>query len=159
MTEQLRGFFGRPKRVLWALIANYVACSMLFSLLERKPDGSHYGPISGLWWGIVTLSTTGYGDYSPVTTAGRGVAAWLMVFSGVLVVIAYAHATGHFLPDPNTFTDAEQRVLLRQSAETNFLVRELIKDSYGEPMLEQSLRRFDETYDPDAGQPKETDNA
>ena len=32
-----------------------------------------------LWWGIVTLATVGYGDISPKTTAGRLVAAGVMI--------------------------------------------------------------------------------
>ena len=34
---------------------------------------------SAIWWSVVTLSTVGYGDISPVTTEGRLVAMALMV--------------------------------------------------------------------------------
>lgn len=36
----------------------------------------------GLWWAIVTMTTVGYGDISPVTTGGRLVGAVLMI-SGI----------------------------------------------------------------------------
>ena len=35
-----------------------------------------------LWWSLVTITTVGYGDFYPVTTAGRVVAAFTM-FAGV----------------------------------------------------------------------------
>lgn len=36
----------------------------------------------GLWWGVVTIATVGYGDYIPVTTPGRIIAIVLML-SGI----------------------------------------------------------------------------
>jgi voltage-gated potassium channel len=39
----------------------------------------------GLWWAVVTLTTVGYGDFFPVTTAGRFVAVLLM-FGGLALL-------------------------------------------------------------------------
>ena len=36
--------------------------------------------INGIWWSIVTLTTVGYGDISPVTTGGRAIAIIIMFF-------------------------------------------------------------------------------
>lgn len=55
-------------------------------LLERRrnPEQFHERALSGLgdgfWWAGVTLTTIGYGDKTPVTTAGRTVAMlWMLV--------------------------------------------------------------------------------
>lgn len=42
-----------------------------------------------LWWAIVTLSTTGYGDVVPATIWGRVLAAWVMV-SGIVIFALWA---------------------------------------------------------------------
>jgi len=42
-----------------------------------EPDVS---PINALWWSIVTLTTVGYGDISPVTLGGRLIAVMIMFF-------------------------------------------------------------------------------
>jgi voltage-gated potassium channel len=48
----------------------------------------------GLWWAIVTATTVGYGDISPVTPFGRGIAAVLMLTGiGVLGAVTGAIAT------------------------------------------------------------------
>jgi voltage-gated potassium channel len=38
-----------------------------------------------LWWGVVTITTVGYGDYYPVTPGGE-VVATIMIFAGVAVI-------------------------------------------------------------------------
>ncbi|MBU8861651.1 MULTISPECIES: potassium channel family protein [unclassified Micromonospora] len=43
------------------------------------PDASIASFADALWWAVVTITTVGYGDLFPVTTAGRLVALGLMV--------------------------------------------------------------------------------
>ena len=51
--------------------------------LERAAQPEHFGSIpKALWWSIITLSTVGYGDVTPITTAGRFFSA-LFILMGV----------------------------------------------------------------------------
>jgi voltage-gated potassium channel Kch len=55
-------------------------------LLERHAPGSTFGSWGdSLWWALTTLTTVGYGDHVPVTTAGRLVGATVMI-AGVAVL-------------------------------------------------------------------------
>ncbi|MGJ4964380.1 ion transporter [Bradyrhizobium sp. HKCCYLRH3061] len=48
--------------------------------LEHDEQPATFGSIpSALWWAVVTLTTTGYGDVVPVTPLGRVVAATVMI--------------------------------------------------------------------------------
>ena len=48
--------------------------------LEREVQPQTFGSVpSALWWAVVTLTTTGYGDVVPVTPLGRMVAALVMI--------------------------------------------------------------------------------
>jgi voltage-gated potassium channel len=59
-------------------------------LLERNAQPEAFGSIpAALWWAIVTLTTTGYGDVIPQTAAGRVLAGAVMV-SGILVFALWA---------------------------------------------------------------------
>jgi voltage-gated potassium channel len=54
-------------------------------LLERNANPEAFGSIpSALWWAIVTLTTTGYGDVVPTTLSGKFLAGWVMVGGTVM---------------------------------------------------------------------------
>lgn len=49
--------------------------------IERTAPGSNiHTPMDALWWGLVTITTIGYGDKFPVTTEGRLVAGIMIIF-------------------------------------------------------------------------------
>jgi len=49
----------------------------------KNPEFATFG--DALWWGIVTLTTVGYGDIVPITTTGR-LAGIAIMFTGVAVL-------------------------------------------------------------------------
>jgi len=72
----------------WLAVA--VICSAAFYLAENGVNPNIHDPMDAFWWGIVTLSTVGYGDISPVTPEGRLAAAALMI----LGITLWAAITG-----------------------------------------------------------------
>jgi voltage-gated potassium channel len=62
-----------------SVILIYIA-SLAVLEAERPAPGANITTFDiALWWSVVTVTTTGYGDYVPVTTAGRWVASGLML--------------------------------------------------------------------------------
>lgn len=60
-----------------------VASCVLYFAEHLDPDNKGYTSIPAtLWWAVVTLTTTGYGDMYPVTTIGK-ILAGLIMLSGV----------------------------------------------------------------------------
>jgi len=64
------------RRVLWSaavlMLALLVFQSSLVFYFEREAQPDKFGSIpEAMWWGIVTLTTVGYGDVTPITLWGR----------------------------------------------------------------------------------------
>src|SRR5438105_13661830 len=74
-----------------------LSASSIAYLLERHANPDAFGSIpAALWWAIVTMTTTGYGDVVPHTAAGR-ILGGVVMMSGILVFALWAGilATGY----------------------------------------------------------------
>ncbi|WP_246595398.1 potassium channel family protein [Actinoplanes auranticolor] len=56
-----------------------VAALAVLDAERGVPDGTIATYPEALWWAVVTVTTVGYGDYSPVTVEGRLVALAMMI--------------------------------------------------------------------------------
>jgi voltage-gated potassium channel len=90
----LRRVISRAQSALLSVLLAFgivlLAAASLAYLLERDAQPELFGSIpQALWWAIVTLTTTGYGDVTPITPAGRILAGVVMV-AGILVFALWA---------------------------------------------------------------------
>ena len=74
-----RGNIGRFVLAAGLMFLNLTTVVYLFE--RHAPHGNIKTVGNALWWAVVTLTTVGYGDYTPVTWPGR-VAATLLMFVG-----------------------------------------------------------------------------
>jgi voltage-gated potassium channel len=90
------------------LIASWLTAAGLFSWFET---GANY--YDGLYWSMTTMSTVGYGDYSPHSDAGKVLAmafqAWSTFF---LVPCVVANIIDRLRQDRDKWTNEEQEHLL-----------------------------------------------
>ena len=84
-TAGLRRFAARLGKI--ALVAGVVVliASLAAYQAEHKTNPEFATVGDSLWWGIVTLTTVGYGDIVPHTTAGR-FAGIVIMFTGIAVL-------------------------------------------------------------------------
>ena len=93
--------------LLLAWIGVMLICSIWLYAAERGINKAIESPFDALWWGVVTLTTVGYGDVYPVTVEGRLAAMTLMLlgiglFSAITATIAsYLISTHRAASTPN----------------------------------------------------------
>ena len=56
-------------------------------LAEHKHPGANITTLGdALWWSVITITTVGYGDYTPITLIGR-VIGTIVMFSGIGIAV------------------------------------------------------------------------
>jgi voltage-gated potassium channel len=86
--------------LLSAMIVLVTASVLVLQFEGRSPDANITTGGDALWWGFVTLTTVGYGDFYPVTTLGR-MTGILVMFTGIGIIGALASILASILvPDP-----------------------------------------------------------
>ena len=81
--------------IFWSIIFGF-----LFYISE--PDVQTYS--DGLWWALVTITTVGYGDITPLTNLGRIIASSLMIMGIGFIATITAAVSSYFI---SSFGDNE----------------------------------------------------
>jgi voltage-gated potassium channel len=130
-----RGQYAAFVSIIAAMIV-LVVCSVLVLQFEsRAADANITTGGDALWWALVTITTVGYGDFFPVTTAGRVTGAFVM-FAGVGIIGALASILASVLvpppkevDEPAVVTDRTVQELVDIKAELAALRRSLTLES------------------------------
>ena len=83
----------RLRTILGVLIICIISFGYIFYLTE--PEIKTFG--DGIWWALVTITTVGYGDITPLTTLGRFVAGTLMFVGLGLIATVTAIVSAKFI--------------------------------------------------------------
>jgi voltage-gated potassium channel len=90
-----RGHLSRFLLAATVLVLNGAA---IVYLLERHAPGSSIHTLGeSLWWSVTTVTTVGYGDYVPVTTAGRVTACVIMGIGLLTLAVVTAQVASSFV--------------------------------------------------------------
>jgi voltage-gated potassium channel len=94
-----RGQYATFITILAAGIVLSVASVLVLQFESQDPDANIQNGGDAIWWGIVTITTVGYGDRFPVTLLGRVTGLFVML-AGVGIIGALASILASMLVPP-----------------------------------------------------------
>jgi voltage-gated potassium channel len=88
----------RPRDAAYLIAAFWVIAVVVFGVVERLVDPKTFHSVwLGMWWAVETVTTVGYGDIVPNQTAGKVIAAFLMLGGLSLIAVVTAAITSGFV--------------------------------------------------------------
>jgi voltage-gated potassium channel len=109
---RMRIHFLRPRRLHYAAVTTAVVVSLgalgIFAVEHgANPRIQTFG--DAMWWSVVTATTVGYGDVSPVTPEGRLIAVGLM-FLGIAFIGFFTATVSSVFFDQGRVNQVEERL-------------------------------------------------
>ena len=89
---------GHLSRFLLAASVLVLNGAIIVYLLERHAPGSDIHTLGeSVWWSVTTVTTVGYGDYVPVSIAGRVTACFIMGIGLLTLAVVTAQVASSFV--------------------------------------------------------------
>jgi voltage-gated potassium channel len=124
-----------PARAGRAIAVSTLAVTVICGVVIRLVDPAEFDDVwLGLWWAVQTVTTVGYGDVVPHTTAGRLVGTVLML-AGVSLIPLVTSVAVSILTTKRTqvLYDAQDERLTRMEARLDQLAASLPSAPPSEP--------------------------
>lgn len=88
----------RPREAAYLLAGLWAVAVVVFGVVERVVDPKTFHSVwLGIWWAVETVTTVGYGDIIPATTAGKLMAGFLMLGGLSPIAVVTAAITSGFV--------------------------------------------------------------
>lgn len=80
----------RFRKIILVITLITLGTSLIMPVLESaSPDSQIHSLLDSLWWAVSTITTIGYGDYVPVTVAGKILGLFLQIIGSTLYGVIF----------------------------------------------------------------------
>ncbi|MBR6440529.1 MAG: ion transporter [Bacteroidales bacterium] len=84
--------------MLFVLVAAIIMGTMMYSI-EAEHNPAFDNVLSGIYWAVVTITTVGYGDITPVTVGGRFIAVLVMLLGYSIIAVPMGIVAGETIEE------------------------------------------------------------
>jgi voltage-gated potassium channel len=99
----------RPRFAAYLIIAFWALGVVVFGVIERLVDPDTFDNVwLGMWWAIQTVTTVGYGDVVPESTAGKVIATFMMLGGLSLLAVVTGVITSGFVAQAQAQRQADR---------------------------------------------------
>jgi len=95
LTKTVRKVLNRNQLGTTLLVAFFLV--LISGTIIAAIDPAFESPAEGIWWALVTISTVGYGDFTPTSVPGRIFASVLIIAGVVLFSLVTANLAAYFV--------------------------------------------------------------
>jgi voltage-gated potassium channel len=146
--ERRANRIANARSVTFGLAASFVGLALIGAIVMRFADSQNF-PSVGLasWWALQTVTTVGYGDVVPTTTAGKVVGGVEMAIGVSLISLLTAAVTSTIIQRGETDALEETRLHQEQIVLTITGALSELDDRLGrlDARLDRIEARLDET--------------
>lgn len=103
----------------------FVASLAMLDVERTAPTGNIKTFPDALWWSVATVTTVGYGDYSPSTATGRCIAVALMIAGIALLGVVTATLASWLVQKVAEQDDVNQAATQKQIADLTIQITAL----------------------------------
>lgn len=123
----------RPRYAAYIVIVFWTLAIVVFGVVERLVDPKTFDNVwLGMWWALQTVTTVGYGDVVPQSTAGKVIASFLLLGGLSFLAVVTGAITSAFVTRAQARTRAQEgeptaQELKRMNEQLEAIKRELSK--------------------------------
>lgn len=99
---------------MYFVLVSTILIGSIMYVVEGDAGGFTSIPIS-IYWAIVTLTTVGYGDISPITPLGQFIASFVMILGYGIIAVPTGIVTAEFAKQKNTVSNNKSKTKVCQN--------------------------------------------
>ena len=109
LKESLIASRGKILIFMYFMLISTIIIGSVMYVVEGEASGFTSIPM-GIYWAIVTLTTVGYGDISPVTPLGQFLASFVMIMGYGIIAVPTGIVSAEFAKNKPTVKESETKV-------------------------------------------------